>query len=254
MKKIILSVAILATALVSCNKETIELEEGQKSKIALMKMSDLNDEAKRIVSVFQKYDKILTVVDNANFGKSLPPEGGLVNALAGKANNDLEVFLDGKKFVVNSSDGHFTYQKDDFRSYFGKKVSLVLKEGSESKEYKIYVPKPINIANLYATDTPEKIARTGNTLRWSTDPNTPGDIVLLQFRTDQSKSGKKYESQLIPIPNTGSYSIDHLIHDDLTNISISIFTGNAISHELANGEILNFNFRSVDSHFYEFQD
>ncbi|MCT4665798.1 MAG: hypothetical protein N4A45_11240 [Flavobacteriales bacterium] len=253
MKKYLILPIVFTLLLSSCNKELQGENDNVKTEFQLKSISKLanmlDKEGKQVYSAFFDYDHILTVIDHANHGKSLPANQNMVNALAGKATDNLEVYLNEKKYTSNSDGGHFTYKNENFREYFGKEISLKIKENSDEKTYKIYVPKSIKVSNLVSEQKPQ-ISKSGNKMRWSVDEKTPGNHILVHFKSHEKATMKVKRSIVRLIPNTGEFILDELIELGDELVSVKFYSGNAISHEMQNGDKLNFNFRSVDYHLY----
>lgn len=196
------------------------------------------------------------VSDNPNFGHfSDMPEYDIF--ISGASDKSLKINVDGQEYSANER-GRWLRSDARLKLLYGKTVTIQMQDDRTTSNYSMYVPKPALVQKLGAPRSNE-ISRTGNTLKWTPDPNnTYGKVLMICRLFNTSGFGEPNNgstaSKYYLLDDDGEYSLDNILADpSAKRINFMLVTGNAVAFE-SNGVKTVFDIRCTDSHEYEIVD
>jgi hypothetical protein len=175
-------------------------------------------------------------------------------SVMGKFPENLEVVLPTGTYKRLDATGMVWTKSDLLKDLYGKEVKFSIKEGTQSKDYKMYVPKLLTVKKLGAPGS-MAIGRTGNVLKWEADPLNPLGVVFMSYTIrDNEKDpmdGKIVSHDFLILKDDGEFNVDALISTPLfKSLDFTIFRGNIDEF----GTNVNFDIRTTDIHLYEIKD
>lgn len=256
MKKISYSIVFVCLVMaLACSKQQPEKKRDLTPIEALIQAlslrEHLNDEAKRVLHDISDPDFTFGVIDNLNFGRfgtATPPP----IYLSGKTEPNVSVTIDNQSFGP-AQNGDWFLREDDFKQFYGKMVDIEVEVNSQVYQAQRYIPFPIQVGDLSQNNS-IYIAKTGNTLTWTVDPDDQIQTVVLYYtlfdNEDFGSVSGEYESDVLVLDNKGSFNLDQVIDEDISKrISFMVVNGNTFSFETGGHKYL-FNMGAVDHHEY----
>jgi hypothetical protein len=233
-----------------CKKEN-EKNPNQLTGLGLwlstLNIDGFNAEDLRIFNDVQGIDYHYGIIANSNSGDlfsfygSHPYFSGLYPEIT-------TINLNGTSFIQDPEHPIMlnpSFDATTLEQFFGDQLDIEITLDNFTWSFQRYSPV-IMQANKISSNS--WIDRSGSSLTWEVDLNSPSDKVVVMYEK-YDLNFSLYDSNMLVVDNTGSFNLNQILDSECEELSISILHGTTCSFNHKGKKYL-FSIYSIDHHWY----